>query len=246
MKNIIVILMVCISASFSMFGQADCVKGIKPVEATAEDYISLLNLNGYKAYSFDISSLLDGQYYIVLSIKEYKDGNLVADSIDGNDRCFSLGNNMYLISDLPKKIQDELQSDDIADPDRGIFKVAKKIMIGFYPGNNETVKNMMVNLENMSAHSQFLNLYPQYRNNDSINGEKLYMYLSKPFKTAEFVTDQFIPLVLLGSAWYDERFNFHRFCGEKEIDPDMSSELLQYVPHYYIIGVELKPIKILQ
>ncbi|MBR4729229.1 MAG: DUF5041 domain-containing protein, partial [Prevotella sp.] len=28
-----------------------------------------------------------------------------------------------------------------------------------------------------------------------------------------------------------------RFCGENTIKPDLSSDILKYVPHYYIIGV---------
>jgi hypothetical protein len=43
---------------------------------------------------------------------------------------------------------------------------------------------------------------------------------------------------LFGSSWYDERFNIYRFCGENEINPDMSSEILKDVPHYYVIGVK--------
>ena len=48
-----------------------------------------------------------------------------------------------------------------------------------------------------------------------------------------------IPLVLYGSGWYDEQFDLTRFCGESEIDPGMKSDILQYIPHYYIIGADL-------
>ena len=39
------------------------------------------------------------------------------------------------------------------------------------------------------------------------------------------------------SAWLDEKPNIIRFCGDKEILADMSSEILKYLPHYYVIGV---------
>lgn len=97
----------------------------------------------------------------------------------------------------------------------------------------------MVDLENMSSRNGELTLHPQYVNNDSINGKELYMYYAKPFKTGEFTTGQFIPLVLLGSAWYDKNIGSHRFCGEDKIDPDMSTKILQHIPHYYVIGVEI-------
>ncbi len=49
-----------------------------------------------------------------------------------------------------------------------------------------------------------------------------------------------IPLILYGSAWLDEKYNIIRFCGEKEIDPEMKAEILKDIPHYYIIGIEFK------
>ncbi|MCL2502285.1 MAG: DUF5041 domain-containing protein, partial [Bacteroidales bacterium] len=64
-----------------------------------------------------------------------------------------------------------------------------------------------------------------------------FSYNTRPFKISEFKEDEFIPLILLGSSWYDERYNVFRFCGEKQIEPDMSSEILKDVPHYYVIGV---------
>ena len=39
-------------------------------------------------------------------------------------------------------------------------------------------------------------------------------------------------------GWLDERYNIIRFCGEKEIDPELSSEILKHLPHYYILGLK--------
>lgn len=68
---------------------------------------------------------------------------------------------------------------------------------------------------------------------------KNYHYQSRPFKLTEFQPNVDIPLMLYGSAWYDEKSKVHRFCGENEIDPDMSTEILKYIPHYYIVGIRL-------
>ena len=35
---------------------------VKPIESSIEDYIALLNQNGYQAYSFDISPMKDTTY----------------------------------------------------------------------------------------------------------------------------------------------------------------------------------------
>ena len=100
-------------------------------------------------------------------------------------------------------------------------------------------------LENIGGLSGQLTMHPQYEKNDSVNGKKFYSYNTRPFKTQEITIGKFIPLVLYGSWWYDKDFNIFRFCGEKEIDPDMSSDILKYLPHYYVFRIEVNPIKTL-
>ena len=212
------------------------------MEASMEDYISLLNRNGYEAFSFDLSSLLDGKYEIVFILKEYKDGKLVSDNLWADDRRYTVRTNMNLLSDLPKETQEEITPEEMMDPAKGIMSMAKKITVGFAPGIGDSVRNVLVELENMSSRFDELLLYPQYDKNDSVNGKRYYMYYTKPFKMDEFCTGQFVPLVLLGSAWYDRNYGIHRFCGEDEIDPDMSTGILQDIPHYYVIGIEVKPV----
>ena len=46
-------------------------------------------------------------------------------------------------------------------------------------------------------------------------------------------------MVLFGSMWWDEKANVHRFCGANEIDRDMSTDILKYIPHYYVIGIKV-------
>ena len=66
-----------------------------------------------------------------------------------------------------------------------------------------------------------------------------YHYGARPFRIDGFEPGRFIPLVFYGSFWYDERANLVRFCGEREIAPDLSSEIVANVPHFYVIGVVL-------
>ena len=44
---------------------------VKPIEASIEDYIALLNQNGYQAYSFDISPMKDTTYQVQFEVREY-------------------------------------------------------------------------------------------------------------------------------------------------------------------------------
>ena len=233
---------ICICGCMSMFGQTDHSKVIKPLEATTPDYLSLLAASGYEAFPFDISSLSDGQYNITFKIKEYKLGQEISDDILGGYLTYQ---NMDLLSEYSEKDQGNIRPEEMADPDRGIYHIAQKVMVGFTPIVNDSIRPILMEVENMGSSNPRLQMLPQYENNDSVNGKKLYLYLSKPFKTQELKIGQFIPLVLYGSFWYDKNFGFHRFCGENEIDPDMSSEILKYIPHYYIIGIEVNPIKML-
>ncbi|WP_373151839.1 DUF5041 domain-containing protein, partial [Bacteroides caccae] len=49
-----------------------------------------------------------------------------------------------------------------------------------------------------------------------------------------------LTLILYGSAWLDKQHDIIRFCGEREIDPEMKAEILKDIPHYFVIGIELK------
>lgn len=237
MKNRILFLMaICIGGCMSLFGENDNGKVIKQSTATFSDYSSLLKESGYEVFPFDISSLSDGQYHITFKIKEYKDGKKASDDFLGVNLTFR---NMTLVSDFSKKDQESIKPEEMDVPERGIYKWGKKIVVGFTPAPNDSIRPMLLEIENMGACNARLPMLPQYENNDSIKGKKLYMYITRPFKQQELKTGQFIPLVMYGSFWYDKKFGIHRCCGESVIDSDMSSEILKYIPHYYIIGIEV-------
>lgn len=68
-------------------------------------------------------------------------------------------------------------------------------------------------------------------------GKEEYMYDYRPFKVGAIQLGEFIPLVLFGSYWYDEEAGFFRFCGEDELEPDLSSKMVASIPHYYVLGI---------
>lgn len=243
MKNrILYFLTICMCGCLSMVGQTDNAKVIKQLDASIDHYIPLLNRSGYEAFSYDLTPLLDGQYYLSVKIKEYKDGKEICEDLL---KGFCTLANMRLLSDFPEESLKEIKPEDIEDPERGIFKMSKQLTLGLTPVVNDTIRPLVIDVDNMGQMDAQLYMKPQYEKNDSIDGKKLYMYYTRPFKTGELATGQFIPLVLFGSMWYDKDFGIHRFCGESVIDPDMSSRILKYIPHYYIIGIEVTPIKML-
>ena len=88
-------------------------------------------------------------------------------------------------------------------------------------------------LENIAALKRLLPLKSQ---TNSL-GKEEYMYDYRPFKVGALQLGEFTPLVALGSYWYDERYDLYRFCGEGELDPDLSVGMLVSSPHYYVLGI---------
>jgi len=195
------------------------------------DYIALLNAAGYEVFNFDISSLKDDTYSISFVIHEYNNGELVSNK----SPLVSLPNRS-MIAEFPEEYQKEIISEGTAyDLQNGIYKVGKKISIGFFPAV-DSLKRMKLSLEGMGSIERELILKlleaPGWNRQD-------YWYHVLPFKTDSIGPDEFVPLVLVGSSWYDERYNVVRFCGE-EVLSGMTSDILQHIPHYYVIGIKVQ------
>ena len=222
MKKISIIFCMLI-LSCAAFGQQ-----IKKQNVELDDLLSLLNYAGYEIFSFDISEMLNERYDIVLVMKEYEAGNEIASS------NFATVPNKRLLTDFPEsQWQQMIDAGRVIDPITQATAHVEKISFGFSPSNNDSTKYIQINAPNMLMRS------PLKLRGLTIKAwdRKVFSYYTKPFKIDTFEVDKFIPLVLFGSSWYDERINVLRFCGEREINPDMSSEILKDVPHHYVFGV---------
>ena len=213
--------------------QAPCQK-ISRVEAVPDDYIALLQENGYDVNAFDISSLGDRRYTITFKIKEYVDGKEVGEVLHFNPTF----DNMLMVSDFDAESQAEVKPSEMDDPARGIYRLANRITVGYSPSETDSVKNVRMSVDKMGSSNWSLYLRPQTM---SESGKQFYAYATRPFKADTLVCGEFIPLSLLGSFWYDEKFNIHRFCGENELSRDLSEGMTRYIPHCFIVGVEIKP-----
>ncbi len=237
--SMIIIAMVIASATSFSHAETESVK-IKEVEATFADYIPLLNTTGYQAYVFDISSLADRKYQITFQIREYDHGEKVSDDVQGWPAEFT---NMILLSDFPEQARENVKPENIADPERGVYVLSNKINIGFLPNETDSIQRLSLGLNEIGTRYNSLVLKPQYSLNDPVNGNKFYTYQNRSFLIEEIKMDEFIPLVLVGSIWYDESIQTHRFCGERYIAPDLSSNILKFIPHYYIVGIVVTPVQ---
>lgn len=225
LNYIFVLLSLCMVTSVSA-------QSIKSQEATMDDYLPLLQTTGYQAYSFDISEFSDDTYNFTFRVKEYVN----REEVEGNHRPFVLNNRM-MIADFPEESQKEiLEKGSAEDAEKGIYKQAKKLVIGFVPSKVDSTQSVRMGLEGMGEMSKKLSLKPL----KSPNGDKLiYHYQSRPFIIDRFEEGKFIPLVFFASFWLDEQYGFFRFCGAREVSPTLESEYVEETPHFYVIGVEI-------
>ena len=206
---------------------------ITRLETDLSDYLPLLKDAGYEVFSWDISSLKEKTYHITFETREYAGGELVSDS--GSDAFRPVFTSRDMISSFSEKNQQEIiASGDAYDLEKGIYRLGDKITIGFSPAA-DSLKQVRMSVNNIGSFGNKLKLRPL----DAPGCEGDYAYDIRPFKTEGFKIGEFTPLILVGSFWYDKKFDIVRFCGEIEFDPDGTSETLQYVPHYYVLGVKI-------
>lgn len=211
--------------SYAAFGQQ-----IKHKDVELDDLITLLEASGYELFNFDITEMLNEQYNIVFVKKEFSEGKEI------NSFDLTATSNKRLVSDFPEsqrqKIIDEIP---IIDPKTQAIGHAEQLSFGFVPSGNDSTMTMQINVPGFLTINRISFKLRGLPRKDS--DKLLYFYHTRPFKLNAFKEDEFIPLLLLGSGWYDEKYNILRFCGEREIEPNMSSEILKNVPHYYVMGV---------
>ena len=224
-KNSVITLAMLV-LSYTAFGQQ-----IKSKNVELDDLISLLGVAGYELFNYDISEMLNERYNIVFVKKEFSAGKEIESS------NLTTVSNKRLLTEFPESQWQELiDAGRVIDPKTQAISHAEKISFGFYPSGNDSTKLMQVNVPGFMSMNK---ITFQMRGLTLKDSEKMmFFYNTRPFKIKEFQEDEFIPLILLGSGWYDERFNVLRFCGEREIEPDMSSEILKDVPHHYVVGVK--------
>ena len=211
--------------SCSVFSQQ-----IKNKNVEIDDFITLLGAAGYELFSYDVTEMLNERYDITLVIKEFSAGKEIESS------NLTTVSNKTLLTDIPESNRQKfIDRGHVIDPQTQAIAHVQKINFGFYPSDNDSTKLMQINIPDFMIIPKVTFKLKGLANKHS--DKMFFAYRTRPFKMKTLIEDEFIPLILLGSCWYDEQFDRYRFCGEREIDPDMSSKILEYVPHHYIIGV---------
>lgn len=228
MKRILSIAILILTAWSTLSAQA-----FKPVKPDFDAYVSLLQADGYDVQSYDLSALSDSTYSFMLIVREYENGKMIH---DGYERFIYPLRNRTMLSRFSEEDRKTVKPEDMADAARGIFALGTRLNLGLSPLNDSTLRVSM-EIPEIGAAYQQISLRPQVHPK---TGTIQHNYNNRPFAAPVFHSDAFIPLMLVGSAWYDPHIEMFRFCGESEIAPDLSSEILSHVPHFYVIGVETK------
>ena len=118
------------------------------------------------------------------------------------------------------------------------FPVGKKLVIGFAPSDADSLYVYSFLSDNGEGFTGKLMLKPVIVPREP--AKQRYLYQSRPIETGYAVdAGKFIPLALFGSYWWDADSGVFRFCGENIIKPDLSSDIIKYIPHFYILGIKV-------
>lgn len=228
MKRILSIAAFALAAWSTLSAQA-----LKPVKPDFDAYVSLLQADGYDVQSYDLSALSDSTYSFMLIVREYENGKMI---YDGYERFIYPLRNRNMLSRFSEEDQKTVKPEDMADAARGIYSLGTRLNLGLSPLNDSTLRVSM-EIPEIGAAYQQISLRPQAHPK---TGTIQHNYSNRPFTAPVFQSGTFIPLMFVGAAWYDPQIEMFRFCGENEITPDLSQEIVSHVPHFYVIGVETK------
>jgi hypothetical protein len=119
------------------------------------------------------------------------------------------------------------------------FPLGEKLVIGFAPSSNDSTYVYSFQSVGGGGFNATLKLQPVFA--PEMSTKQAYRYESRPFElVAPVETGKVIPLVLFGSYWYEQETGVSRFCGEKVINPDLSSDIVKNIPHFYVLGIKIK------
>lgn len=201
-------------------------------EPQVEDIYNVLEAMDVHIFRFDLKEFLNNVYAVNIYIDEYEEGKSPKQV-----HSIRLGTNIQSLNGIPEEHRQAFRELKQVPEGKDEWEAIKEMAVYFRKSNDSTAI-CTVNVPGGMKGGVPLQLRP-------IEKFHSYIYYPRPFKfQAVEKADHFrIPLALYGSAWLDKQHDFIRFCGEREIDPGMKSEILKDIPHYYVIGIEFKSAK---
>lgn len=202
---------------------------VKQTEPQLEDIYNVLEAMDIHLFRFDLKSFLNNVYKVSIYLDEYQKGESPK-----RVRNIALGDNIRFIDAVPEEHRQAFREAKQIPEGKNEWEALKELSLYIRKSNDSTAV-CTINVPDAMRGGMPLKLKPVEKYNR-------YAYYPRPFKLQTVKeTEHFnVPLLLYGSAWLDKKHDIIRFCGESEIDPEMKAEILQYLPHYYVIGIEFK------
>ena len=188
--------------------------------------LALVALTGW-AQEIKMNETTINDYIPMLNAKGYQAYSFDVSSIKGKNVTFN--------------VREFVNGKEVEDSPRLLFPYyfqanGDKLVYGFLPSENDSTALCYFNWENTLRSAVSLKLRQIFWESEN---KYVYSYVSRPFElTMTLEKDTFIPLVCYCSFWYDAEYKITRCCGENFIKPDLSSDILKYVPHYYVLGIQ--------
>lgn len=218
----------CICLVGTLLGVSAFAQELKPVAPELSDYVPLLKAAGYEVFTYDISSLKDETYTFAVEVQEFVNGERV---LPATNRAFNLTvTNRTMMSEFTEEQQKTIK--EAYDLEKGIYSLFTKMSVGVVP-LGDSVKQLVLLFDGQMRYGKRLKL----KEATAPGYEGRYLYNVRPVKVETLQLGTFIPLVVVGSDWFDERIGAYRFCGENVFPADLQTETLKLVPHYYVMGV---------
>lgn len=208
---------------------------VTTVSPSVEDVTFALEALGVQTARFDLTQFKDKEYKVGIYVDEYEKGNTKA--IDRESSHW--GKNLIDIRQYPEEKWDKRRNDyNIPEGEYVGLRITDAVF-ALHHAKGDSIATLKFYVNKAGGYGMPLKL----RHLEDANGE--YSYYLRPFalKPIPDKDEVEIPLWLYGSAWADGEI--YRFCGENEIDPEMTadSDILTHCPHYFVIGISLKKVE---
>lgn len=225
-KNKLIASLLCLLAAGIADAQEKAPQVIKS-EPQLEDIYNVLEAMNVHIFRFDLKEFLNKTYTVSLYVDEYEKGKSPKQA-----HSIRLGKNIASLDEVPEEHRQAFRKIKHIPEGKNEWEEIKELAI-YLRKTDDSTSVCTIHVPGVMQGGTPLKLRP-------VEKYHSYNYYPRPFKfQAAKETEHFkIPLVLYGSAWLDKKYDIIRFCGEREIDPDMKAAILEDIPHYYVIGIE--------
>ena len=222
-------MLVCLSYISTVYSQKT--SKVVTVEPQLSDICNILDLMDINLFRFDLNSFLNHKYTMSIYIDEYVNNKKIK-----RHSHIKLGSNIMSLNDMPAYKRDDFRKAMLVPEGENEWDNIKELSV-YIRSTNDSSAIITIDIPNNMRVNKYVKLH-------AVGEYKRNFYNIRPFSFQEIKDDEKdnieIPFILYGSGWLDTKYNIIRFCGEREIDPELNAEILKNIPYHYILGLQLQ------